>query len=210
MTEIRVERKESKGWLWGLLALLALVAIALVWWMFGRNDTPVVGAAADSTAAPAAAASEIAVDRGAVDGFLAWVVNSDTASAATGDLSHEYTATGVRQLAGAIASIAQGDSLGGTEVNEQVTALNTLADRLQTEPQSLKHADLAHSAFSSAAQLLDDVQRRSFPNASAQVGSVRQAADAVSKERPLLEQRAEINQFFTSAADAIRTLSGAA
>jgi len=205
MTEIRVERKESKGWLWALLALLAVALLA--WWLFGRNDTGVVAAASDSTGVPAAATA----DRGPVDDFLSWAANNDTTSAAAaGDLSHDYTAAGIRQLAGAIASVARGDSLGGTGVDEQVSALNTLADRLQTEPLSLKHADLAHAAFASAAQLLQDVQQRRFPNASAQVVSARQAAEAVSKERPLLEQRAEINRFFTSAADAVRALSGGA
>jgi len=205
MAEIRVERKEGKGWLWVVLALLALALLA--WWFFGRrNDNTAVGAS-DSTSVPAA----VTVDRGAVDGFLSWVANSDTTNAAAAsDLSHEYTATGVRQLAGAIGSIARGDSLGGSEVQEQVSALTTLADRLQTEPQSLKHADLVHAAFGSAAQLLLDVQQRSFPNARAQVDSVRQAADAMSKERPLLTQRAEVNRYFARAADAVRAMSGGA
>jgi len=205
MTEIRVERKERKGWLWALLALLAVALLA--WWLLGRNDSGGMAVATDSTGVPAA----VTADRGAVDGFLSWAANIDTTSAAAaGDLSHDYTATGLRQLAGAIASIARTDSLGGTGVDEQVSALNTLADRLQTEPQSLKHADLAHAAFASAAQLLQDVQQRRFPNVSAQVVSVRQAAEAVSKDRPLLEQRTEINRFFTSAADAVRAMSGGA
>lgn len=64
--------------------------------------------ASDSTGVTAAVTAE----RGAVVGFLSWVANSDTTSAAvSGDLSHEYTASGVRQLAGAIASIARGESL---------------------------------------------------------------------------------------------------
>jgi len=91
-------------------------------------------------------------------------------------------------------------------VDQQVSALNTLADQLQTEPQSLKHADLTHAAFAAAAQLIQDVQRRNFPSASAQAGLVTQAADAVSKTRPMLEQRAEVNRFFASAAGAIRAL----
>ena len=91
-------------------------------------------------------------------------------------------------------------------MDQQVSALNTLADQLQTEPQSLKHADLTHAAFAAAAQLIQDVQRRNFPSASAQAGLVTQAADAVSKTRPMLEQRAEVNRFFASAAGAIRAL----
>lgn len=87
-----------------------------------------------------------------------------------------------------------------------MSALNTLADQLQTEPQSLKHADLTHAAFAAAAQLIQDVQRRNFPSASAQADLVTQAADAVSKTRPMLEQRAEVNRYFASAAEAIRAL----
>jgi len=205
MAEIRVERKGGKGWLWALLALV--VAALLAWWLVSRNDTPAVAGGPDTTAVVPAV---VTTDRSAVDGFLSWAANNDTASAAVGDLSHDHTSTGIRQLAGAIASITRGDSLRGSGVDEQVSALNTLADRLQTEPQSLKHADLAHAAFASAAELLQEVQQRRFPNASAQVVSVRQAAGAVSKERPLLEQRAEVNRFFTSAADAVRALSGGA
>jgi len=206
MAEIRVERKEGKGWMWALLALIALAFLA--WWYFSQNDIDVSVATTDSAAATydiGTVPPAVTPDRGGVDDFLAWVANSDTTRAATtGDMSHEYTAAGIKQLGSAIASIARGDSLSGTGADEQVSALNTLADRLQTEPQSLKHANLAQSAFAAAAQLLEDMQRRSFPNASAQVGAVRQAVNGVSKTRPLLEQRAEIKRFFASAADAIR------
>ncbi len=204
MAEIRAEPNESKVWLW---VLLALVAVAFAWWLFGRGDSTIASGTTDSTAAaPAALSSEVTTDRSGVDDYLAWVDSSDSAVPATADLSHEYTATGVRQLAGAIASIAPRDSLGGAEVSEQITALNTLADRMQTEPQSLKHADLAHTAFESAAQLIEDVQRRSFPTAGAQATSVREAASGVTAARPLLEQRPEVDRFFTSAADAMRAM----
>ena len=209
MAEIRVERKEGKGWLWALLALLALALLA--WWYFSRNNNDVALAGADSTGVAAAynvgGTPAVTTDRGGVDSFLAWVANNDTTSAAaTSSMTHEYTATGVRQLADAIGSIARGDSLGGSAVEQQVGALNTLADQMQTEPQELKHADLAHAAFAAAAKLIQDVQRRDFPNASAQAGSVTQAAEAVSKTRPLLEQRTEVNRFFASAAEAVRAL----
>ena len=91
-----------------------------------------------------------------------------------------------------------------------VSALDTSADRLQTEPQSLEHANVVRAAFASAAQLLQNAQRRSFPIASAQVGLVRKAADIVSKERPPLEHCAEVNRFFMSAADNVRAMSGGA
>jgi len=75
MAEIRVERKEGKGWLWVVLALLAIAL--LVWWFFGsRNDSTAVGAS-DGTSVPAA----VTADRGAVDGFLPRVADSDTRNA---------------------------------------------------------------------------------------------------------------------------------
>lgn len=91
-----------------------------------------------------------------------------------------------------------------------VSALDTSADRLQTEPQSLEHANVVRAAFASAAQLLQNVQRRSFPIASAQVGLVRKAADTVSKERPPLEHCAEVNRFFISAEETVCAMSGGA
>ncbi len=141
-----------------------------------------------------------------MDGFLSWV--SSTSADSNASMSHDYTANGVRQLASAISVLARGDTLGGAALDSQIEALNTLANRLQTEPQSLKHADLTHAAFASAAVLLQDVQQRRFPNAGTQVASVREAAEAISKDRPLLDQRTEINRFFTRAADAVRSISG--
>jgi len=205
MAEIRLERKEGKGWLWSLLAVVALVVLA--WWFFNRNDAVAAAGSSDSTGVAAAYnRSGVPVAGGGAEAFLAWVATNDTARTSDGNLSHEYTATGIRRLADAIGSIARGDSLGGSQLADEVSALTTLAGQLQTEPQSLKHADLTHAAFAAAAQLLQDVQRRNFPNASAQVSSVREAADAVSKARPLLEQRTEINRFFASAAEAVRAL----
>lgn len=199
MAGTQLERKGGAGLVWGLVAVIALALLAW-WFLAGENNE--AAAVDDTTAVPVAATPDLG--GGAVDASLTWAASTNAESSM--GVSHEYTANGVRQLAAAIDALAHGDTLGGGSLDANLGALNSMADRLQTEPQSLKHADLAHAAFASAAQLLQDVQQKRFPNAGAQVAAVRSAADGISKDRPLLEQGATIKSFFDRAADALRAM----
>ena len=204
MAEIEIERRANRTWLWVLLALLAL---ALVWWFaVQRHDEPsVVGT---NAVAPTVASTGEAVPNGMTDAgverFLAHVEQGPMTGDA--DLSHEYVAEGVRRLATAVSDLAVRDTLGGTALGRQTAALNTLAAQLQDEPRSTAHGDLARAALLSGADLLGEIQRGRFPAAADDVAAARRAAESVLRERPMLEQRQAVREFFTRAANAVRAM----
>ena len=209
MANIEIERRGRPGWVWIVGALLLLAAVA--WWVFARGSDG-RGAATAAGTTPAADPGVGAGEASAVARFLAFA-DSGGAQASAGP-DHGYTADGVRRLAGAIAELATRDSIGrdsigGAATTTQVDALRTLADRLQADAQSLAHADIFRAAATSSAELLGDLQGRRFPTLAADVGPVRDAAAAIAKDRPLLEQKARIDAFFASAARAVRAMQDA-
>lgn len=217
MAQIPIERKSSASWLWWIIALI-IIAL-LLWWLLGsRRDRGVVGgdvatpaAVAPDTAGPTAGTTAGTTTGAGVGGragdFLTWVDQSRASTAAGPD--HEWVATGITRLAGAIGDIASRDSLAGSAVSQQVQALDQLAQQVQQDSAALTHADVIRSAFESSATLLGDIQQRRFPGAAGAVADVRQAAGAIDKSQPLLQQKPQMERFFEQAATAVRAMGGA-
>jgi len=225
MAEIPIERKSSKAWLWVLLALAGLAFLA--WYIINSRvvETPATTAAAGEVApaagvvdagagadAPAAANPGLNAPGGAVTGapvaaFLTWADSTQARTAAAPD--HDFVATGIERLSGAIADLAAParDSIAGNALAEQVGALNRLAVQVKEDREALTHANVVHAAFESSAKLLGDLQQRRFPAAAGTVADVRAAAEAIDRNRPLLDQKAQMERFFTQAAAAVRAMS---
>lgn len=199
MAVIPIERKAGKGWLWGLLALALLAALA--WWFLASRSagerTTAAGEVAPTPVAESAPSAPVAA-------YLAWADSTSARTDAGPD--HEYVANGITRLAGAIADLSARDSLAGSAVAEQVQALNRLAVQVQEDRQAMSHADIVRAAFTSSAALLGDIQQRRYPAAGGAVADTRAAAEAITKDRPLLEQRPQMDRFFTQAAAAVRAM----
>lgn len=212
MANIDIQRKRSQAWWWVLgLILLAL----LIWWLaarggrgelaggdVGRDVGLGVGAVAGTPGAPV---SGVAVD---IDPFLAHVRSE-------GDFTemgraHNYTATGIRLLADALDQLARADAAGKGTVTTNLQRLRQSAEALQRDPTSPRHAEMTRQAFTAAADVMSDVQQTRFPALANQVSEVREAATAVSPDRPLLEQREAVRTFFDRAANTLSVMAGRA
>jgi hypothetical protein len=208
MADIDVERKSGiPVWPW-LLALLVLALLA--WLLLGRTDrdrvvTPVV----DDPMPAAEPMPGTATRTPAVEQYLAFVEEEDTAQMG---VQHEYTASGLRQLADALESIVQQDTVGETAVEPRLQALQQNADRLQETPEeSLQHASFARDGFVSAAELIEALHEHRFrqqPQLGQTASRVRERAEAVSTTEPLLQQREAVHGFFQASGDAVRQMTG--
>ena len=122
-------------------------------------------------------------------------------------VQHEYTAEALRRLAQALDGVAGRDA----DLEQGLAILRQNARRLeQSDWRSLEHADLTPQAFLSAASLLESIREARAPQAGmlrAQNTLVRQQAEAISADQPLLEQEQAVKGFF---AEAGRALSGLA
>ncbi|HEX6058898.1 MAG TPA: hypothetical protein VFZ11_07740 [Gemmatimonadaceae bacterium] len=207
MAEVHIERKERRAWPWVLLVLVLLALLA--WWLLSQRRADddvvtetrpgaVVGTPAFSDAATTASTA------GTVDAFLQWVEDRQADPGMT--LEHRHTAEGIRRLAAALGSVAERDTVGGAALRPQLDSLRGLADALMRDEQSTHHARFTHDAFTRAAAIMNDLQRR-HPGAADAVSESRRAAQAVRAETPLLEQREDVRRFFERAADAVRGLA---
>lgn len=209
MAEIHIERHERSIWPW----ILGLVALALLaWWLLSmrnngsENNVAVEsssGAVVDSVPGTAVDTREAAP--GAANDFLRYVEENRTAQGA--DSTHNYEAEGMRQLAAALDELADRDTIGGVALDARIAALRNRADALQRDWRSTEHARHTRAAFDSAAALVEGMQQQRFANIANEAAALRQAASGVSPDRLLLEQTAEVRQFFQRAADAVRAMA---
>ena len=203
MAEIQLERKEGKNWLWIVLGLLLLALLA--WWLLSQrgDDDPVVaetpGVVADSISRTGMTAS------GEVGGFIQFVEDNRTRTEMGRD--HEFTAEGIRHLAGALGAVAMRDTVGGAALQPRLDSLRQKADVIQRNAQSGQHSNQVRDAFTSAVAIMDDLRQRRYPNAAGHVTQARQAAEAVQPGQQLLNQKTQIQQFFEHSAEVLRNMS---
>lgn len=218
MAEIHIERKSQRPWFWWLLGLAVLLVLA--WWalagwrgdpsgpLASSADGTVLGAVPGGTAAGAAdtGGSARAGAEGAVADYLTYADQRRARQAA--DRSHDYTADGLRRLAGAIGALWERNGSRENALRAELDALRAQADSLQRNPQSTEHARYTREAFRTAAALLRTLQQRHYPSLSSQVNEVGEAATAMRPTTTLLEQDAQIQRFFDQSADVVRRMSG--
>lgn len=213
MAELHIEKKDRPVWPWIALGVVVLAVVA--WLLMARDDTPrtaagdaAPGAIADTTPGAAARADDPAAT---IDGAPSEVndylrYTAEHRSRVDAGLSHEYTADGIRRLANALGAITERDTVGGTEVSSLVDGLRNQADSLERNPESSRHSRYAREAFVSASELMQALQQRSYPNAGAEVGQARQAAEAVDVNAQLLTQRTQVQGFFDQSARAVQAM----
>jgi hypothetical protein len=109
-------------------------------------------------------------------------------------LAHDYTAEGLRHLADALAAVE------GASASSVAQSLRADADELQKNPKSLRHADIVRDAFDKVAKVVSgripDEGRR-----------LRDLASAINANRPLLDQRDAVQEFFVAAGDSVRQMT---
>jgi hypothetical protein len=100
-----------------------------------------------------------------------------------------HAATGLRMLADAITATASNSP-------DQVETVRTLARALDVVPPGAVDADIAHDAFGRVGHVLSVLQTDRAPALGDAAAAVRAAADSVSANRPLNEQRRAVVTFF--------------
>ena len=210
MAEIHIEQKERSVWPWMLVGLLALGLIVWVVTRPGVDDrmsTLAVDSAAGAVLDSSAAAGPATTDGmpAPVARFLTFVEENRARSAA--DSAHDYTSDGLRHLAGALDVLVRRDTVGRQSLDSQVSWLRVRADTLQRDWGSADHARAARQAFLSAASLIQALQEQRYPDAMDEVTGVVDASQGVKADLPLLQQKAEVQQFFDRVADAVRVMA---
>lgn len=172
---------------WSLpVILLGLVVIVAVLWIVAR------GGSADGTDVRQPANGEDTTDSPAQE-YLRF---AETPRAGQDRQLQEdlvYIVEGLRKLAGALGTLGVG------EPDLQVD-LRVAAEHLLLNPAATTNTAVVREALLSAADALESEQLTGEAN-------LREAASAISLDRPVLEQTAAVQEFFLESARAIRGLS---
>ncbi len=207
MADLNIQKKEGPNiWPW-ILGALAL--IALVWVLIeatdgdDRIDEQII---ADTTAelttpvAPSAVEADVS---GPVDEFVRFVRERP----AEEGLGHSYTAGGIRRLSDALSAMVDRDDVGDVNMSAKRDTLRQRAARLEANPQSLEHSQVAHDAFTSAADLMAEMQAKRYPGLSNQVTGVREAAQGINPNGLLSNQTNEVQTFFERASASLQAMA---
>jgi hypothetical protein len=212
MAELQPRRRwEPKDYLVLGLAVLVLGGVSLVGLRYVLDTRDDFHAEGVRTSDPAERAtpdgpgprgtSGIGAD--ALDDFRDFAGREEPAA---GD-AHEFAADGIRRLAAAIDMVVDTERLDGSNVMAKLDELRQRAARLdEGDADDPRHAPEAHDAFATAADALGVLARQRPGEDGAAAGAARAAA-AVRADRPLAEQRPQIQRFFAAARDALTAMA---
>lgn len=137
-----------------------------------------------------------------VSDYLGYIHSADTAEG----LEHKYTGNSLRELAKALDGVSRESGLAKHEINEKLDSLMTMADSLQTNPQSTRHPAEVRAAFLRATEMMESLQGARFPRNKDEVQAVRQAAESISPDQSALEQKPKIMAFFDKSGEALSAM----
>ena len=199
MAEIQIERKERPVWPWVIGAiLLALLVLWLVGGFWTREqqvaEGPVAGALDPRDEAPAE-----------VRGYANWLEeHRDRVEPAR---VHTYAADGIRELADALAALA--DRGEGTQevIQTHLDRMRELAGSIGNQTSSVDHAALTRQAFTTGVEAFERLADRQYVQATNNVGELRDGAQALNPQQPLTDQVADVKEFFIRAGLALQRMA---
>lgn len=213
MAEIIVEPDKKNNnnnpiwpWILGLLLLVGVIWAAVE--LLG-DDEPEREMAAVET--PVIIEEERVVNEdvayyGPVQEYVNFV-QSDASNNPDMGLDHEYTSEGIQKLKTALVAIADEQAAGDVNIEQKKETLNQAADNIQTDPMSTEHANSIKSAFTAAADLMDALQERSFPNLNNDVQEVQDAANSIETGTQTLNQKDQVKEFFKESSEALQAMA---
>jgi hypothetical protein len=144
----------------------------------------------------------------AAERYAAWASNFDARQMGP---SHDHTARGLHQLAGALRALAKAEPPAEPRVQSAVDGIDVLADRLvQPRTKGLEHTDVVRSAFLLAADVMDALRKERSEESELladQVHEIRTAAGSLDLKKQLLAQRGLVRDFFRRSAAPVATLA---
>lgn len=212
MAEIKVERKNNQQpiWPWIVGVLLLLLVVWGLVEFFEADEEPQVATVTEVTDDEQVGTTErqdVAYRgeaSGQVNEFIRFV-EEDEASPEMGK-DHEYTAQGIQRLSAALTALADETAPDDVDISQKKERMQQSAQRLQQDPESTQHANMIRSTFLEAADLMESIQQRSFPDQESKVEDVRSAAEEIDTDTPTLEQKDDVKDFFKNASEALQAM----
>lgn len=202
MAEINIEKKKNKRpiwpWIVGLLLLGGII------WAIAEIDTEreeVAAVEEPYTEEPIVTEPQAnVIEEETPENFVAYVEEEEVKEQMGVD--HNVTSSALVKLSDAIRDLARDEE----QYSQQINELEQAANQIESDPQSMQHADRVSDAFSQASNVLQQIQQNRFPEMQSEIEEVQQAATEVKGDQPLLEQKDKVKTFFKEAAEAVEKM----
>ncbi|MFD2515210.1 hypothetical protein ACFSRY_15155 [Pontibacter locisalis] len=192
-----VKRNRKSLWLW-IVGILVIAGI--VWWIVADGEEQVI-----AYDAPETGQVQETVGGSASAVLRAYVQFAEEMPAKPDfNMNHDYINEGILKLQNALQVLVREKTDLGAELQDEMEALESTANELQKNPESLRHAELTQQAFVRSARILQLVQEDGEEDL---VNKVMAAANDIKAQVPTLDQKTEILQFFRISAQAIAQMS---
>lgn len=202
MAEINIEKKKNKRPMWPWI--IGLLLLGGIIWAIAEIDTgreEIAAVEEPYTEEPIVTEPQAnIIEEETPEDFVAYV--EERAIKDQMGVDHAVTSSALVKLSHAIRDLARDDESYSRQINE----LEQAANQIESNPQSLQHADRLSDAFSQASNLLQQMQQNRFPEMQSEVEEVKQAATEVKGDQPMLNQKREVKTFFEKAADAVEKM----
>jgi len=198
MADINVERKSPNTWIWWVLGLVILAL--LLFWLLAPGARQQVAVVDDPAAErmPVTPTEPMAPAPAAPAALQQYRQECAERQPGAMGLGHDETATCIHLLADAIDGTIPAQQR--TAVDAQLQQARQSADQMRASPDdALNHSSMTREAFTSIAAAVEQVQRQWHTNLAGEAQTVRQAAESVDPQQPLLEQRDRVQDFFARA-----------
>ncbi len=140
----------------------------------------------------------------AIEAFYAWVEKDDEKVA----LDHQYTHDGLTALAAVVRQMNKEYGVfSNADVYAKTMRLETIADKLQDNWKSTKHADWAREAFVLVADMMDGVSNNAtYADASDEIDKLSEIARNINPDVLMTDQGATIRNFFDKTRTALTAI----
>lgn len=214
MAELHVEKKKKSpiGWI-----ILGVVIIGLIIWIAASDNdgldqttqnnqeqrqTSEYGQEQSQAVAPYGRDDD---DRTASDPrvqeFLDFVDRTDNS-----DMNAANARQGINLLSDALVAIASANNDQQGAFQGELEQLKQESNRLQDGNMANEHSSIIQSSFSSAANVIQNMQNRFYPDLEDDASDVMEAAQDVDPQEQLSEQESEVKSFFDEAADVVKKM----
>ncbi len=213
MADINVEKKKKSpiGWI-----ILGIVVIGLVIW-FAASDNDEMQETAEydqeqeqnseygqeqsQAIAPYNKEQSRTETSSRVQEYIEYVDNQTE-----DDLDRTAVQEGIAKLSDALMAVSNEQTQGQDTWGGELEQIKNEAGKLQDENMEEQHSTVIRSAFSSAANVIQNIQNRFYPGLENDASDVMDAAQEIEAQKLASEQKSEIQSFFEKSADILKKM----
>ncbi len=196
MAEIKIEKK-SPVWPW---ILVALAVIGIVIYLVAFNDDDDSSEGIMDTTELQDTTRQDAPNNATVNSYVSFVEEHRDQMGQ----DHEFTSEALTKLVNATEAMAAEINY---DIRNDIDSVRMQADKVTQEPTATSHANSIREAADVLAGALQQIQKNAFPDLSNEADQVKNAASDIDGNELTLDQKDEVNNFFSESADLLEKMN---